>query len=74
MTAHKAQGQMLENIVVNLENCQGTEAPYVMISRVKTLDGLIILRDYKFSRLSTQQSEDYRKEDRWLNILHLLTV
>lgn len=43
MTAHKAQGQSLPNIIIDLQSCQGTESPYVMVSRVTLLDGLLIL-------------------------------
>ena len=33
MTAHKAQGQTLNHIIIiDLESCKGTEAPYVMVS------------------------------------------
>ncbi len=45
-----------------------------MISRVKSLDGLLILRDYKYGRISSRQSEDYRKEDKRLSVLRLLTL
>ncbi len=48
MTAHKAQGQTIEHAIIDLDNCRGTEPPYVMISRVKLLEGLLILRKYKY--------------------------
>ncbi|PBK87949.1 hypothetical protein ARMGADRAFT_886567, partial [Armillaria gallica] len=71
MTAHKAQGQTLERAIIDLDNCRGTELPYVMISRVKSLEGLLILRKYKYGRISKRQSEDYRKEDKRLSVLRL---
>ncbi len=74
MTAHKAQGQTLERAIVDLENCRGTEPPYIMISRVKSLNGLLILRDYNYGRISSRQSEDYRKEDKRLSVLRLLML
>ncbi|PBK83774.1 hypothetical protein ARMGADRAFT_873107, partial [Armillaria gallica] len=74
MTAHKAQGKTLERAVIDLDNCRGTEPPYVMISRVKSLEGLLILRKYKYGRISKHQSEDYRKEDKRLSVLCLLTL
>jgi ATP-dependent exoDNAse (exonuclease V) alpha subunit len=46
MTAHKAQGKTLTHTVINLQNCSGTESPYVMISRVTSLDGLLILMGF----------------------------
>lgn len=33
MTTHKAQGQTMKRFIVDLANCVGTEAPYVMVSR-----------------------------------------
>ena len=46
MTAHKAQGQSLPNVIIDLQSCRGTESPYVMVSRVTSLDGLLILRNF----------------------------
>ena len=43
MTAHKAQGQTLNKVIVDLESCRGTESPYVMVSHVTSLNGLLIL-------------------------------
>ena len=46
MTAHKAQGQTMKKVLVDfkLESCKGTESPYVMVSQVASLEGLLILR------------------------------
>ncbi len=41
--AHKSQGLLLDNVVVDLQSCSGSESPYVMISRVKSLEGLMVL-------------------------------
>jgi len=46
MTAHKAQGQTLSKVIVDLESCSGTESPYMMISHVRSLDSLLILRPF----------------------------
>ncbi|PBK91218.1 hypothetical protein ARMGADRAFT_932757 [Armillaria gallica] len=62
MTAHKVQGQTLTNVIMDLDCCRGTEALYVMISRVKSLEGLIILQEFKKSHINRRQSEDYHKE------------
>ncbi|KAK0493769.1 hypothetical protein EDD18DRAFT_1077940 [Armillaria luteobubalina] len=69
MTAHKAQGQTLNNVVVDLDCCRVTEAPYVMILRVKSLEGLIILQKFQKSHIDRRQSEDYHKEHNRLMIL-----
>ena len=74
MTAHKAQGQTLNKVIVDLENCKGTESPYVMVSRVTSLNGLLILRPFKFSKIKCRQSQDTRQEFRRLNMLRLHTI
>jgi len=43
MTAHRAQGQTLLNVIVDLQSCQGSESPDMMLSQVTSLDGLLIL-------------------------------
>jgi hypothetical protein len=74
MTAHKAQGQTMRRAIVDLECCRGTEAPYVMLSRIKTLDGLLILRPFTITRIQCRQSEDARREFRRLELLRLRTI
>ncbi|PBK82433.1 hypothetical protein ARMGADRAFT_946577 [Armillaria gallica] len=73
MAAHKSQGQTLENVIVDLQCCRDTEAPYVMISRVKSLDDLVILQDFDYKHISSHQSENFKKETHHLCILWLLT-
>lgn len=74
ITAHKSQGQTFSQVIVDLESCMGTEAPYVMLSRAKSLDGVIILRPFKFSKITCHQSGDIRKEVERLNTLALRTT
>jgi hypothetical protein len=74
LTAHKAQGQTMEKVLVDLESCKGTESPYVMISRVTSLKGLLILRPFKSSKIQCRLSEDTRKEFRRLEKLRLHTI
>ncbi|KAJ3927247.1 MAG: hypothetical protein NXY57DRAFT_863682, partial [Lentinula lateritia] len=69
MTAHKAQGQTLSTAVVDFESCRGTEAPYVMALRVKSIDGLLILRPFQLKKIQCRQSEDSRKEHARLDYL-----
>jgi len=40
MTAHKAQGQTMGKVVVDLAGCSGTEQPYVMVLRSTSIEGL----------------------------------
>ncbi|KAJ3772896.1 hypothetical protein FB446DRAFT_620253, partial [Lentinula raphanica] len=69
MTAHKSQGSTFESVVIDLNSCTGTERPYVMLSRVRSLDGLVILRPFPKSKISCRQSEDVRVEVRRLQHL-----
>ncbi|KAF8122152.1 hypothetical protein EV363DRAFT_1146809, partial [Boletus edulis] len=69
MTVHKSQGMTMDRAIVDLENSKGTEAPYVMLSRVRTLQGLLILRPFAIHRITCRQSEDARSETRRLEIL-----
>ena len=73
MTAHKAQGRTLDHVIVNLQSCRGTEAPYVMVSRVTSLSGLLILRPFE-KKIQSRQSEDARREAQCLEILRLKTI
>jgi len=74
MTAHRAQGQTLERVIIDLQSCKGTEAPYVMASRAQTLNGLLILRPFEKKKICCRESEDARKEKERLKILNLLTL
>lgn len=74
ITAHKSQGQTFSHVIVDLESCSGTEAPYVMLSRAKSLDGVIILRPFHMKKITCNQSQDIRREVDRLNILALKTI
>jgi len=74
MTAHKSQGQTLKKVIIDLQSCRGTEAPYVMVSRVTSLEGLLILRPFQYGKISCRQSQDTRKEFRRLDIIRLKTI
>lgn len=74
MTAHRAQGQTISNVIVDLQSCHGTESPYVMISRVTSLDGLLILRPFDKDKITCRQSEESRRENSRLYILNLQTT
>ena len=64
MTVHKAQGQSLSNVIVDLESCFGTESPYVMVSRATSFAGLLILRPFHKYKIRCRQSQDSRNESR----------
>ena len=52
MTVHKAQGQTMACVIVDLMGCVGMELPYVMVSRATLLDGLIVLRDFDAKQIA----------------------
>ncbi|KAJ3880116.1 hypothetical protein F5051DRAFT_400738 [Lentinula edodes] len=62
MTVYKAQGQSMKTTMVDIESCSGTESPYVMVSRVTSLSGLLILRPFQLKKIQCRQSEDMRNE------------
>ncbi|KAF8059269.1 hypothetical protein FPV67DRAFT_1359802, partial [Lyophyllum atratum] len=74
MTAHRAQGQTMERVIIDLAACRGTEAPYVMASRATSLDGLVILRDFEARRVQVPLSQDSRDEKRRIEVLRLRTL
>ena len=69
MTAHRSQGQTLPRAIVDYQSCKGTEAPYVMTSRVRSLNDLLILRPFEHKKICCHASEDYRVEQRRLSLL-----
>lgn len=72
VTAHRAQGQTMEQVIVDLESCRGTEAPYVMLSRASSLDGLLVLRPFQPQKITCWLSQDTRNEFHRLSVLNLL--
>ncbi|KAG6822418.1 hypothetical protein H0H92_013979 [Tricholoma furcatifolium] len=74
MTAHRAQGQTLDRVIVDLASCKGAEAPYVMLSRASSLDGLAILRPFDIERIRVGKSQDHQLEQHRLRIVELLTL
>jgi hypothetical protein len=72
-TAHKAQGQTMTRVVVDLASCIGTEAAYVMISRCTSLSGLMVLRPFPIAKITVHRSQDARDEFRRLERLNTQT-
>ncbi|KAF8068634.1 hypothetical protein FPV67DRAFT_1369331, partial [Lyophyllum atratum] len=73
MTSHRAQGQTMKHVIVDIASCRGTEAPYVMVSRATSLEGLIILRDFDAKKVKVRLSQDSRKEKKRIEVLRLRT-
>lgn len=74
MTVHKAQGLTLDKVVVDLSGCKGTESPYVMLSRVRKLDDVAILRPFSIDKITGGLSKDLEQELTRLQGLHDETV
>ncbi|TFK59637.1 hypothetical protein BDN72DRAFT_746503, partial [Pluteus cervinus] len=62
ITAHRAQGMTMDRVLVDLSYCSGSESPYVMVSRSRSLAGLKVLRLFPFNTVKKSLSEDLRKE------------
>ncbi|KAF7791121.1 hypothetical protein EIP86_002132 [Pleurotus ostreatoroseus] len=73
-TAHRAQGQSYDKVVVDLQDCQGSECPYVMLSRARSLEGVLILRPFDKRKICTPPAEGLSTELRRLEWLALLTT
>lgn len=74
MTTHKAQGQTLQQVIVDLEGCTGTEAPYVILSRVTSLEGLLVLWPFAQKKISCHRSKDRHIKDKQQQVLTLQTI
>jgi hypothetical protein len=62
MMAHRAQGQTMDQAVVDLQSCQCIELAYVMLSRVCSLQGLAILRAFDKRKIQNRLCEDTGRE------------
>ena len=75
MTVHKAQGQALGRVIIDLAGCVGTEQPYVTVSRVTSLQGLImVFRNFDTGKIAKRRSEELRKEFIRLTALRRQTI
>ena len=74
MTVHKAQGQTLGRVIIDLAGCVGTEQPYVMVSRVSSLQGLMVLRDFDTRQIAKRRAEELRREFIRLTTLKWQTI
>ena len=61
-TANKIQGQSLESALVDLKSTKGTQALYVMISRVVSSDNLAVMRWFPSGNVDHRLSPEYRNE------------
>ncbi|KAI0056635.1 hypothetical protein BV25DRAFT_1813624 [Artomyces pyxidatus] len=72
-TDYKSQGRSLDRVVVDVAGCRSLQSLYVMLSRVKTLKGLAILRWFPPDKISQRLSHEFRSEFARLDVLHRKT-
>ena len=61
-TDYKSQGKSLTRAIVDIESAHSLQGVYVMLSRVKTLEGLLLLRPFVPSKLCRRLSQELREE------------
>jgi ATP-dependent DNA helicase PIF1 len=72
-TDYKSQGRTLSHAIVDLESARSLQGSYVMLSRVKSLANLAILRNFKRERIEQRLSEELRDEFSRLEMLSART-
>ncbi|KAJ7469069.1 hypothetical protein FB451DRAFT_1038839, partial [Mycena latifolia] len=71
-TDFKSQGRTLQYVIVDLATAR-TQGAYVMLSRVKTLKGLAVLRWFPANKVYQRLSNEMRDEFRRIAALDSLT-
>ena len=61
-TDYKSQGRTLDKAIVDLASASSLQSIYVMLSRVKTLEGIAILRWFNPNKLYQRHPQDLRDE------------
>jgi hypothetical protein len=61
-TSHNAQGRSMDVCCIDLAGCPNIQSAYVMLSRVRTLKGLCILRPFTLDRIKDHISEELGAE------------
>lgn len=61
-TDYKAQGRSLDAAIIDLDSARTIQGAYVMLSRVRTLDGVAILRRFKASKIENDLAGELRVE------------
>ena len=61
-TDYKSQGKSLDYAIVDLDSAMSLQGAYVMLSRVRSIRGLIVLRPFSHMKICTNCSEQLRDE------------
>ena len=72
-TDYKSQGRTLERAVVDIESAQSLQGVYVMLSRVRSLSGLAVLRPFASHKILSRLSQELRDELDRLDTLDIQT-
>ncbi|KZV60254.1 hypothetical protein PENSPDRAFT_594287 [Peniophora sp. CONT] len=74
-TDYKSQGRSLENVIVDIASCKDLQSLYVMLSRVKSLKGLALLRRCPYPKFASMTlRHDARDELHRIEQLHSVTM
>ena len=61
---YKIQGRSLDRVIIDLHSCRTLQSAYVMLSRVRSLEGILIMRFFKPDVIYRTLSEQFRTEFR----------
>lgn len=61
-TDYKSQGKSLDYAIVDLDSALSLQGAYVMLSRVRRIEGLLVLRPFSQTKICTHASEQLRDE------------
>ncbi len=73
-TDYKAQGRSLDNAIIDLQSALSIQGAYVMLSRVRTIEGVAILRPFKALKVEERLKEELRTQLTDLEDLSLHTA
>lgn len=73
-TDYKSQGRTLDVAILDLASAGSLQGAYVMLSRVKELEGVAILQWFPPRKIDQRLSEEMRDELQRLQNLHVATM
>ena len=73
-TDYKAQGRSLSAAIVDPKSASSLQGVYVMLSRLKTMNGLALLRPFPEKKITQRISQELRNELRRLDTLNEATL
>ena len=73
-TDYKSQGRSLERAIIDIQSAGRSQGIYVMLSRVKSLQGLLILRPFEATKFPKDVSRDYKEELQRIDKMDQMTM